>query len=288
MTMDRPLLTAAERPAFTSARETFGWLGVLFGAVSIVMLAVHGFQVGLVPAFEPLVEFYERAAQATLGWAEPLINAALASAREWIGYDLAIHPHWKHVLVLLMLYFSRNVAITRTTRGPASAIVRAIWAIVVAVLTSVGVGVVALAHDFQSSALIALIPVAGVTLFDLGNDIWGATFFRSSGSGWWQYFFFESRLVLLRAVAAIVIVVAGLNWAPLMNTENPGLLLLGVLVVLFSFYWIWLGTLWPARNRSRDEWRNTVGREGAMRLGRSMLGSFAGAIAFLAVNAGLQ
>jgi hypothetical protein len=286
--MDRPLLTASERPAFSSARETFGWLGVLFGAVSIVMLAVHGFQVGLVPALEPLVEFYEKATQAVFGWAEPWINSALAWAREWIGYDLTIHPHWKHVLVLLMLYFSRNVAITRTTRGLGSAIVRAIWAIFVAILTSVGVGVIALAHDFQSSALIALIPVAGVTLFDLGNDIWGATFFRSPDTGWWQHFFFESRLVVMRAIAAIAIVVAGLNWPPLMNMANPGLVLLGVLVVLFSFYWIWLGTLWPARNRSGDQWRNTVGREGAMRLGLSMLGAFAGAIAFLAVNAGLQ
>jgi hypothetical protein len=286
--MDRPLLTASERPAFSSARETFGWLGMIFGAVSIVMLAVHGFQVGLVPALEPLVAFYEKTTQVVFGWAEPWINSALASAREWIGYNLTVHPHWKHVLVLLILYFSRNVAITRTTRGLASAIVRAIWAVFVAVLTSVGVGVIALAHDFQSSALIALIPVAGVTLFDLGNDIWGATFFRSSDTGWWQHFFFESRLVFMRAVAATAIVVAGLNWPPLMRMENPGLVLLGVLVVLFSFYWIWLGTLWPARNRSGDQWRNTVGREGAMRLGLSMLGAFAGAIAFLAVNAGLQ
>ena len=274
-------------PKLDAARRQIGvfyaMFGTLLGTLSILKLIERSLARTFSDTLQLLVNTYDEIIQRLFGWAEPLVHDGL----QRIGLDLMLEPHWKHVVVLLGLYFSRNIVVTWSTRGPGTAVVRAIWGTLIAALTGIGVGTVSvLDQDVFAHSLIALLPLLGATLFDLGNDLWGAVWFRGKNSTMWQYFKFEARFVVLRAVVGTLIVAGVLTIPQVAQSPSPGLVALGVLFLSLAFYWIWLGTSWPARNRSGDNWRATIGRNGASQLGLSMLACLSAAMLLVAVDAG--
>ena len=48
-----------------------------------------------------------------LGWTEPYVHAILAFLRDRLGLDLRLDAHWKHVTVLMLLFFCAVLRVSR-------------------------------------------------------------------------------------------------------------------------------------------------------------------------------
>jgi ubiquinol oxidase len=87
-------------------RWAFRILGVAFATLSIVLLIKHGFDM---PSFAAPLQFvlnyYDALINVLLGWTEPYLHAMLAFLRDLLGLDLRLESHWKHVTVLMILFF---------------------------------------------------------------------------------------------------------------------------------------------------------------------------------------
>jgi hypothetical protein len=89
-----------------------GKLGRILGAFSILRLIEVGFTSGFGSLLGLLLGYYEK----LLGWlvwpVEPFIKARLAQLHQYIGWPEAVYAHWRHVFVLLGLYFFREVGLS--------------------------------------------------------------------------------------------------------------------------------------------------------------------------------
>ena len=73
----------------------------------------------------------------------------------------------------------------------------------------------------------------------------------------------------------------------LQQVPNPGLMFLGIFVIAFALFWIWLGTQSDSPSSFSHEGKR--GREtGEARLGFAILTVILGATLFVALNAGLK
>src|SRR5262245_15945451 len=82
---------------------------MILGMLSIVTLIRHGFNYGFGPALHLVLEYYEKIMGVLFGWAEPYITARLAALRDLMGWELVLYPHWKHIFLLMMIYFSARL-----------------------------------------------------------------------------------------------------------------------------------------------------------------------------------
>jgi hypothetical protein len=111
--------------------RSFGWvyrtLALAFSTMSLVMLIKHGVGEGFVPVLQALLDFYERMMTALLGWAEPMLNAALGILGQRWGWAFHLNPSWKHVFVLLMVLFGAEARNWRASGAPGWSWVSLAW-----------------------------------------------------------------------------------------------------------------------------------------------------------------
>lgn len=259
------------------------------GSFSIVLLIKQGFDIGFVVPLEMMLDYYHRMVGFLLGWAEPYLGAALAKVGSWFDFNLHLDPHWRHVFVLMWLYFGANARTHWSMGIKGSGVFRAIWGGIIALVASVGSGAVS-ASDATSSMLAAAIPILGIVLFELSNSIWTATFHRKASTTWWQSLRAMARYDLSYLAIGLVGLTLGTQADKipyLQQVPNPGLMFLGIFVIAFALFWIWLGTQSDSPSSFSHEgkrWRET----GEARLGFAILTVILGATLFVALNAGLK
>jgi hypothetical protein len=263
-------------------------LGVLAGAMSLVALAWKGFDIGFGPTALLVLGYYERFVHVLFGWAEPLIRTQLEMLRTFLGWDLELHPHWKHVFLLMWLYFGATARISWRSGTPIHGVFYAIWGGLIALVAGIGSGTVAL-DNTVSNVLMAAIPVGGAFLFMIGFSAWNATFLRKAGKTWLEDFLgyaYSYVAILVMGVGALLAGTQADHVPYVRDLPSPGLALLVVLVLVAALYAIWLG----ARDREgpgETPWQKFRG-DSMTRLGVLMLSAIAGAIAFVLTNAGLS
>jgi len=272
-------------------RNPFTWLGLILGAMSVLALIRHGFNYGFGPTFTLLLTYYESLIHALIGWwAEPIIKAWLAALSAYFSWDLDLYSHWKHVLVLMSIYFSGD---WRTLLGFGQfgrAAIFGLWGLIVAFCFSAVAGIVPEEpRDFVANAWTAGIPVAGYLTYALGGNglivLW-----RSDLSGrrtevfslWaWQAFG--------RFLIGLVVVFGALQVPWVAGQRNPGLVVLGGLVIGLALYWVVVGVRIAIERHGLNEGLDDAFRnQGNVLVGMAILGSFLSAAAFVAANAGLR
>lgn len=300
-------------------------LSVIWAALSIASLITYGFHLGsFVQPLQVVLDYYEAAMRVLFGGAEPYLTSALTHALRWTGWSLHLYPHWKHIFVLMWLYFaasgwadwglSRRLAAkagpAATLRGwhpirwwrsmlsrlPARmwvSVFSTAWGVVVAVASSVAAGMIMIApYDAESNSFVTAVVVTGAVLYEVGHNALGTTFLRDKDERWWSAFRGHSRFTLQFAGGGIivVIIVTQVNKVPFVKTlPSPGLAFLAFSVLALAVYRVWVGIQFANRTPIPGwRWREVFDISVSGPLGLRMLEAIAGAVIFFLTVAGLH
>jgi hypothetical protein len=296
--------TPASGQGRTAARVVV-WLAtiILFlaGGLSILKLIEFGLDLNLdfEEVIRRIVEDYDALLALVL---TPIVNAVLALLREWFDIDLHVHPHWKHVFVLLGIYFFRDSRMFRKLGYYDVAAVSLVWGALVAFATSVIVGLIPLERgDMWSNFLIGAMPVAGFFVYILGptfaSALWrredSARYLGGHAEPFWSYIWRRAKrnfLVLSVGVVflglCLVVPPIGDMLPAIRDVRSPGLVLLAVLILVLAAYWLWRG-LGQAHQQARKTGvplRTALSNSGNVNLSMAMLAPFAASILLVALN----
>ncbi|MBP6014172.1 MAG: hypothetical protein KBA31_18230 [Alphaproteobacteria bacterium] len=283
----------------------FNGFGVVFAALSLVLLVKHGFDMGTFAApLDLALTYYEDVTRVLVGWIAPLAQRAAALA----GFELSFQPHWKHFFLLTLLYCG---AWTRASGGEkGSRVFDAVWGVVMALAAGLAAGLVPVAPGAEGAAdaiLIAAFPIAAVLLFDIGDSIWLRFSVRvlmnvKTDVTWWEEVLSFSRSGINLALVGFGAVALGIlvsHTAFVRALPAPGLLLLvglataaAVAVIAKAAREARTGGRIAAENDpARDAKaaaRAIFRRDPLRRFGVNILAALGGAAAFIAANAGLR
>lgn len=283
-------------------KDFIGLLGRVVGALSILALLKHGIDFDFGQTFHAILLYYDALAGVLVGWAQPFIERW---AHDWFAWQLALYPHWKHIFILVGVYFFRNASnyfsgnssTEHRAKFYSAGIFLLVWGFLCALAVSIGSGLVAPADgDWQAQFQIAAVPVIGAFVFTLGRRVWHATFLRGidgewprgSAPNWWQAVWDTIYRAGIRTLVGLALLIGGLQISSIGSLPSAGLALLVFLVLLLAAYWFWLGIARVKVNQKPGEgWRDTYWRLSSTKLGAAMLGVFFWAGVFLLTNAGL-
>ena len=266
-------------------------LGVLLGILSVVMLAkyvvLHG---DFVSPLQLMLDFYEKLTHAIFGWAEPLIDRILRPAREYLSLDLHLKPHWKHVFVLLWLYFGTYARVYWSKGEKLSAAFSIPCGFVLALLASTLAGSIN-DETVASGAVVFFLPIAAMILFEYGISLFNWFFANIMGLEFralMRFTFIQFALPQALIGAAIFSGLAAIITVYSLSVTNIGLVGLAIYCFTIAVYWMLraLRRVWLMFGAGTD-FRSRILQAPGTRIGLLMLATLLGGVLFVAANAGL-
>lgn len=271
-----------------------GKIGRFLGACSAIAVFRYAFNSGLGSAFQLLLEYYDRVVDLALGWAKPYIESGLLS----VGWNVSLYPQWKHILVLMCIYFLRNSLVSYRAKDRGIGHFELVWGVTVALVASIAAGTIPLtSEDRIAQFLIAAIPVGGIWAYEIGDVVWRATFYRERAARiyhrpiptWWAYFEGGLRGTTVRTLIGVVLLAAGLQVPAVQKLRVPGLVLLASLVFIQALNFLRMGLSDARRIQRPDEsWQSAYWRTGVAKVGAAMFGVFFWVGVILISSAGLK
>lgn len=269
-------------------------LGSVFAALAIVALLREGFDLGLAAPLVAILNVYEQLTGAVF---DP-IATLIKSLGNWLGFKIELFSHWKHVFLLMSLYFFAGVRVEILSgKQWVGIVVRVVLGFCLALATSVLLGVNPLTTtDSLANFFAAAIPALATFLNDLALRGWRVCFQYSRISGWFnrvppsrfEYFMQGARGILLRTIVCLAVIIVGLYLSSVIRFGSPGLVLLGFVILVHALNLIFLGV-------REIEWRRQEGdtvtaaflRSRATLIGLQMFSVVFDTFLFVAVSAGL-
>ncbi|MEQ9586473.1 MAG: hypothetical protein RJS97_00625 [Parvibaculaceae bacterium] len=93
-------------------------LGGLIGAPSILSLLQSTYEARDMSApLQAVVDSYNQAIASAADIIEPALTPVVAWTGRLFGWDVDLHPHWRHLFVLCMIYLFAQFRIRRTEKG---------------------------------------------------------------------------------------------------------------------------------------------------------------------------
>jgi len=246
------------------------------GALSLFVLVAKGMNVRPSPLGAAVAAQYEVLVDAALGWADRTNADVVANVNAATGSDFSLRPHWKHVFVLLWLYFGASVI--SSLGNPAGAAFRALWGSLVSLPTSVVASFAPL--EDTTSPQIALSFILGLFAYGVGLAAWLATLFPYSRDGeripWGWSFWYHLGPPFRMTFLAVLLLAVG-DWAMTQQIFPKGLNfgLTGLVATMLL-----LGVYWVAYGLRRSSSPNVA-------LGVAVLSAIGGAVLLFALFAAL-
>ncbi|MEA2976203.1 MAG: hypothetical protein QOF19_1723 [Alphaproteobacteria bacterium] len=258
MYLDPALRTLAKKAALPPD----GWatVGTAVSVLSFIYFVHNGFNIGIGPTLSILIGYYDQIVSFFLGSLKPYIEIALRS----LGWPITLHPHWKHIFVLLALYFLSGfkVELAEYRAGRTSSpIFRLLLGLSITSITSVTVGAIPLTRTgHPTNFLAAAIPLFLVSVNDFLLRAWRGLFARqyetqrvgSSAQTWWEYVRPAARGIGIRMLIGLV-VIFGLLFLFAGQIASPGLACLAVIVIYLAIYQLYLGVVELSSLRQANE-----------------------------------
>ena len=270
--------------------DEFAALGTILSALSIIVLIDHAFKFGIISTLHVIVDFYEALTKVLFGWSEPYIRSALATLGSIIHVHVKLYPHWKHVFVLLELYFGSHVRSVRAERGLRATAFNVMFGLSLALCAGVMSGTIDYT-DAASSMFIAVYPVAAVSLYGLATSLRAAIYFHKKNETWLHALGVFGRHAIRIFLGGSIIVLVGFVVARLNPNALPkqsGLVVLLMLIILLAIYRISVGAWYANNDRAPNQgWWERFHHTGYGTVGIFMLLSMSVAIGFVLCNAGL-
>ena len=293
----------------SGVRGAFRLLGVAVATLSIVMLIKHGFEMAsFVAPLQLVLNYYEALINILLGWTEPYLRATLALLRDLLNLDLRLGADWKHVTVLMLLFFIAFATDVLRFSRIGSAIIAATFG----TLLSLGIGIL-LDKSWASAAaappsvmlngLTAALPLvvmaAAFVAVGIGYTVTEA---HNRGEHWWQYMIRLPAALLVFAALSLCVITFPLWIGGFLGDFRsdvqfllsllmlPRILLILIGAATFAIFLVIWGALNAgvnARHRGTT-WRQEFVFRDSTRVGLSMLAAMGGATAFVSCNAGLR
>src|SRR5437899_2016176 len=103
-----------------------GFLSIISGSLSVVSLVKHGLEMGSFFApIQLMLDYYEATIYSLLGWwAEPILVRILSYIQRLFSWNLKLDVSWRHIFVLMMLFFG---AFARQLSGPDRKAAALVW-----------------------------------------------------------------------------------------------------------------------------------------------------------------
>lgn len=160
--------------------------------------------------------------------------------------DLALQSHWKHIFVLLAFYSAMHGRSAKSEGNYAAARFVWIWGTLVALVSSVGAGIM-YTEDPVLKVAVAGFAVVGVVVYGAGNSVRAATFYREHDA--WATAFLKSfrhskRFATVGVGAIVFWAIAVSHFESLTTLPHPGLALVFLLVIGLALYRISVGPYW--------------------------------------------
>jgi hypothetical protein len=196
------------------------------------------------------------------GWATPAVNHLVALLHSHLGLNLTLYPEWKHVFVLMTIYFYKQADAVRTIERLLNGAKNRSFGFyyyyglgaVTALTTSVAAGTIKLNHNqFELSFLFVSISILGVAFYDLLTSAYSATFFRQpiarqlqrQPPSWLLSFGGNVLYSLRRALIGIGLSILALQIPAIQQQSSPALLVSGGLSLALALEWYLIGARRP-------------------------------------------
>lgn len=262
----------------------------LFVAFSLLVLLKRSYSHDFSDTLNIFVETYDSLLTKIVSPIQPIINDIIKRISLLIDVNIILHDYWKHVFVLLSIYFFSRAAGAYALGRYGTAVFRLNWGVFVALLFSLGSS---LEPEHSMSAYqelrIAFSALFSIFLYELGINIWFATFFREhqanlhnrSVRGWFSEFLILSKEDGIRFFVGSALIVAMLSAPWPAEFTRPELVVIALIALLHGLFWVYWG--WR-QTRFKPDFSQRVASaktNGDIMVGMAMIRSFV--YAFIAV-----
>lgn len=228
---------------------------ICLGAMSCVALAVKGFHIDVGPVLNYIVGTEEIILEQVFGDISQLVVKklhAISAYFHW-GWHFNLDPQWKHIFVILWLYFKQDVGQLKglAAANPQhasglnkAALISRISGIAAALLSGFGAGLVgSTSGQYATNLLFGSLPILGfffyATIMALANALYMrqgiAATYGSTVPSFWTWFLQRVGMGLARSLVGFAVLAIGLRWPV---TENPAIFLLIIVWVLLALEWL--------------------------------------------------
>ena len=226
---------------------------------------------------------------------EPGIKSCLAAFKNLTGINWELGSHWKHVFLLLWLYFGMQASITWFfNRQGGAAIFYVVWGGFIALISAIGSSAIQV-NSAERSLILPATAAAGVFLYSMGTSLRAATWYPPQNKSWREAFNYYSRHAWRYALTGSVMVIVfwylnntGIMSAPIStHPQSFGIIVLLILYLLLAIYRFLIGPYYGSFHSTEGGWLEKRLKSGEALAGIRMLYVFAAMLIFLLANAGL-
>jgi hypothetical protein len=214
------------------------------------------------------------------------------------NFHLIIFSHWRHIFILLSIYFFRSAMINYSYGYKRTGYFTAMWGLIIALVVSLLLGSIPV-NEIRTRIMLGglLVPISGIFLFDLGRQVWITTFsrniiadrYRVPHYSWWEYFKPNLILCLGQAIGSAVCVSIYLSIPFVKSSQSPILFSMALLILSIAIYRICLGIMESPKLRKEDSTKIAAFlRTHSAGLALSILSLLFWLFIFLITSAGLQ
>lgn len=186
----------------------------------------------------------------------PLIGPIYKQLYNWFGWQLILQPHWKYICALLGSYFVGDITTAFLRRHFDVVLVSAVAGALSATTAGVVAGSIPLSHHNPWDNLVIVAAPALAFFFyifsaTLANAWWHRREFAEYAGHpvepFWRFLWTRSARNFRNTILALTVSACFLWIEPLADTpllrdaDSPGLVLLAILFLILSGYWLWRG-----------------------------------------------
>lgn len=282
----------------------FSQLGIVPAAISLLSLVAHAFTFGLSSAINQMVVWYDDFLGVAIGWIGSIFVQPFAYLFGLLGIPISVTGIWKHVFVLMNIYFLRDTFdnLRRKPRDTGRFLVQLSTSVLIVSSSSVLFDAISNTQNTASmQAFTAIIPVIGYLIYDLVERSWMVFYspHRPDFSIEQRSRFLAYRFYIMRALERFLVGVLVASIAMLALRNQPvssvewGVATLLLVTLVQAIYWVSGRASLHYQSFGRHQVEYSVLARlmlysGTTRLGQLMLGTFVGLLLFLAANAGLK
>lgn len=265
-------------------------LGVLWAAISIVLLVREGLELGpLAGPFAAILSYYEFVMAFLFSPFEPYAERVGVWLFGWFSLELKLGSHWKYVYTLISLYVGAQALHAWRAGNRGFSLYRISVGLIIGFVGAASIGVLPL-DAIYSSLLTPLLLGLTFAAYQLCNSFWISVFWRGRdlGSFWPGFrfsYWYPAWFVLLGLAAIVVTHLLNLTAFRGVVMSEAALSML-VFALLFVCYWYFLGVYHALRSKTPDSFVVRFRNEGPAVLATLMMQAMVGAALFLAANAG--
>jgi len=266
-------------------------MGLLAGALSITLLVQHSLNVGLAPALQLVLDYYEWFRSALLSPLEPIAELLAAKIAQFLNLNIELSEHWGDVFVLMVLYLGARAKAYWDTGARNHATIRFSLGVVISFITSILAGIW---NDVGvlPSLMIVLTVIFGLFVFDALDASWAALAYRRPDQTWGEefrrYLGFSLPTIAVAATALVLSMFLYLVGVIPISARLGSTSLL-IFAFALALYWAWRGWALSGQTEYREEsetrWKR-FRRSSTTRIAVLMLMVMAGSACFFAMNAG--